>query len=156
MDAELPDFEPSDGHRHDCPRRDAPAFAAALQRNLTACDCAAELYALAARAEEAIHLKLENLGPMDGRHVLVARGKISTSPGSFGEDLLKELVRMATARGLEGPAAPHVPLVIVLPDEGQKLELLDEKDMESHGWFRAGVTIKREGSMVHLPPGAYS
>lgn len=156
MDAELPDFEPSDGHRHDCQRRDAPTFAAMAQRNLTACDCAAELYALAARAEEAIHLKLENLGPMDGRHVLVARGDISAGSESFGALLLRELGRMATARGLTGPAAPHVPLVVCIPNEGQALELLDEKDMESHGWFRAGVTIKREGSTVHLPPGAYS
>lgn len=145
MDAELPDFEPTTGHRHGC------VAVTPLTPSLRACDCAAELYALAARAEEAIHLKLENLGPMDGRHVLVARGKISTSPGSFGEDLLKELVRMATARGLEGPAAPHVPLVVVIPDEGQALELLDEAQMREHGWYRSPALAVKP-----MPAGPYS
>lgn len=56
---ELPDFEPSDGHRHDCPRRDAPSYLMGVQSNLTACDCAAQLYALAADAEEKLaHYRL--------------------------------------------------------------------------------------------------
>lgn len=152
MDAELPDFESSDGHRHDCPRRDAPAVAAMSQRNLTACDCAAELYALAARAEEAIHLKLENLGPMDGRHVLVARGNIiSADSEGFGALLLRELGRMASARGLTGPAAPHVPLVVCLRDEGQALELLDEQAMREHGWYRSPALAVKP-----MPAGPYS
>jgi hypothetical protein len=55
---ELADFEPSDGHLHDCPVRtelyppDTPDW---LEARPALCDCASHLYAVAARAEVALY-----------------------------------------------------------------------------------------------------
>lgn len=46
--AELPDFEPSTGHRHDCQRRNVHGHQ---------CDCAAQLYAIACDAEAELRLR---------------------------------------------------------------------------------------------------
>lgn len=49
--AELPDFEPSSGHRHGC----QPVTP--LTPDLRVCDCSAQLYAIAAQAEEKLALQ---------------------------------------------------------------------------------------------------
>lgn len=137
MDAELPDFEPSDGHRHDCPRRDAPAYAAMPQSNLAGCSCADELYALACVLSAAVATKIDDLGDVSG-HVLVFRD-IPPEPR-----LVEAILRPLGERYGE-----NAPLVLVLAS-GSTVESLDEDEMRKLGWFRSpGLPV------VPTPPGAY-
>lgn len=151
MTFELADFEPETGHRHVCPSRLGADETFMTPR----CDCAAELYAVAAARLDPSAV-IEKIRPIDGDNILVVRGaEPGHGPESFGDQLVQELVRWARARGLTGPVAQLVPLVLILP-ASQSIEVLDEKQMGEHGWVRAGTTIKRGNATITMPPGAYS
>lgn len=75
---------------------------------------------------------ITNLGPLDGSHVLVV-------PLTMGfdemETLADALIGHARERGLTGPAALHVPLIVAVPDVSEVADL-DEAAMGEYGWRR--------------------
>lgn len=144
---ELEDFDPETGHRHDCrpvvpdwshmPNEDEllDAVLAVAKDPPSACDCAAELYATAARRLDPSAV-IDKIRPIDGDNILLIRGaEPGFGPGSFGDILLDELIGWIRGRGLPGSIRQHLPLIIILP-RSQSLEVLDETEMNRAGWIR--------------------
>lgn len=81
------------------------------------------------------------LGPVDGRHVLVFRNvefMEKPEPDETFEVIMEHFVEVARGRGItDGPAAPHVPLVVQLTDDVGSVSLLDDDAMREAGWVRA-------------------
>lgn len=73
------------------------------------------------------------LGPLTGGGVLLLRGRFDEE---IAAHLYQELIRGLRERGVTGPAAEHLPIVVAL-SEGQSIELLDEDDMRAAGWHRS-------------------
>lgn len=173
---ELEGFDPETGHRHDCRRLDSALNDKGFSEekcercgwvmghpplncqndntphlfpSQLRCDCAGQLYAIAA-ARVSFAMTVEKLGPIDGDHVLVVHGKFPIDEDkSFGDVLVEELVRLARARGAEGPIARHVPLVVCLAEKDQSISVLGEKEMNKNGWYRRGMGAP-------IPAGPYS
>lgn len=133
--SELQDFEPTTGHRRDC-----PATWEVGQTHPPECDCAVQLYVVAAQAGEAlsgmIAGRFDAVGPVSRDHVLVLRG-VTPADDEVWNDMIEPLTSY-----LHELFGETTPLVLFLALDAS-IEAFDEEAMRVSGWVRAD---RKEGN----------